>query len=136
MPEVISVNKSMDPLNPAAMTDVIEKLVAAKYGSPDWTRQGPNFIANKVTGQVINLNQEATSILEDAPVRQDAIAVVKTDSGDHQIIWVDQTALQAAGGDLQVLKKNLNETLSPGLTPMTWALILGGGAFIYWMAKK
>ncbi len=136
MPEIISINKSQDPTNPAAMADVIEKLIAAKYASPDWVRQGPNFIVNKTSGQAVNLNQEASDILQDQPLRQDTVAVVQNDDGAHEVIWVDQSALQAAGGDLQVLKKNLNATLQPGMSPVTMALLLAGAVGLVWVLGK
>ncbi len=136
MPEVVSVNKTKDPLNPAAMSDTIEKLVAAKYSSPDWVRQGPNFIVNKVTGETVNLNQEATAALINEPVRDDVVAVVADDTGAHSMIWVDQSALHAAGNDLQVLKANLNTTLKTPMSKTTVLLLVGGAALLLYVATK
>ncbi len=122
---VISIRKNTDYINPAAMEDTITKLVAAKYSGPDWVRQGVNWIKNKATGETVNLNQEATDILNANPPREDVVAVVEKADGAHEVVWIDQTALKAAGGDISVVRRNLEATLS---SPIPWALILAGGA--------
>lgn len=124
--QVISIRKNTDYINPAAMEDTINKLLAAKYPPPDWVRQGVNWAKNTKTGEMANLNMEATEVLNSNPPRDDVIAVVEKADGAHEVVWIDQTALKAAGGDLTVVRRNLENTLKSA--PIPWTLILAGGA--------
>lgn len=137
MAQVISVTASRDNLNPAAMADTIENLVSTKYYGTDWVRQGPNFISNKATGQSINLNAEATAILEDAPLRQDAVVVVQNDAGGHEVIHVAEDAVKAAGNDFETLRQQINATLPQGMS-LSVKLLLGAAALggLYWALKR
>ncbi len=133
---VVSIRKVTDKVNPAAVEDTIAKLVAAKYPPPDWVKQGPNFIKSMSTGEVVNLNQEATEILQANPIREDALAVVQSDDGTEQSVWIDQVAVQAAGGDLGQVARNLQATLSPAFNPKMILIIGAGLVGVYFLTRR
>lgn len=135
--QVISVRKSGDKANPAAMEDVINKLVATKYPPPAWVRQGPNWATNKETGEAVNLNQEATEILLNNPLREDVIAVVEKDTGEHEVLWVDQTAVVAAGGNLDVVRENLQKVIGgAGMSGKTLMIIGLAGVAVFVVMRR
>ncbi len=126
--EVVGIRRVTDKLNPAAMEDVINKLIASTYPAPAWVRQGPNYTKNAATGEVVNLNQEATKILEANPLREDVQAVVAKEDGSHEVLWIDETAVKQAGGDLNIVKANLQAALSPVFSTKT--LIISAGVVV------
>lgn len=156
--QVVSVAIATSKDNPAAITAKMAELMKTKYfpmprvetkgpfgvtivafPGREWIPQGPNFIKEKYTGAVVNLNQEAIAALQAEAPRQDVVAVVKNDAGETSHVWVDQSALQAAGGNLDALKTNLNQVMaspSGGLDAKK-VLIAGGVAVgLYWLFTR
>jgi hypothetical protein len=112
----------------------IEEIVKSTYSDPTWVRQGPNFIKNQTTGEVVNLNQVATASLEAAP-RTDAVAVVQKDDGTHEKVFVTEDAVKAVGGDLVALKNQVQKTLVATSVP-TWVWVAGGAAVLFLLVRR
>jgi len=136
--EVIRVSKVTIKDNEAAMTEKIAQLVAAKYTGPYWSPVGTNWMKDLRTGEMINLVMEATDILQKEGPRMDAVAVVMTPEGEEKRVWIPQDAVKAVGGDMKVLKENLQKVLSEGsgLGDMlgnvpVWAWAAGGGLALF-----
>lgn len=140
--QVISVNKVTGADNQAAIVDKIDALVSAHYSGPAWSRISPNWVKNLETGEMINLNQEAITILQAEGPRMDAVATVETPEGERKQIWIPQDAVAAVGGDMRVLKNNLQKVLSEGsgLGDMlgsvpVWAWAAGGGLALFLVTR-
>ncbi len=140
--QVISVNKVTSADNAAAMMEKIEALVTAHYSGPSWSRVSPNWVKNLETGEMINLNQEAVKILQDEGPRMDAVATVETPEGERKQVWIPQDAVAAVGGDMRVLKANLQTVLSEGAAVggmlgkvPAWAWVAGGAAALYLVSR-
>lgn len=131
---VLRVSKTNILDNPAAMAEKISALVEALYSGPEWQRQGPNFIANKSTGEVVNLNQAAIALLQEEGPREDAIAVIATPEGEEKRVFVNQDAVKAAGGDMRVLAANLQTVLSENplksIPPWAWIAAAAGVGYL------
>jgi len=125
--------------NPAAVEEKINQLIAANYSGPDWVRHGPNWMVNSVTGEDVNLNQQAIAILQSEPPRQDAVAIVRDgETGEEKRLWVNQDAVKAAGGNMFILRDNLQAVL--GENPLSgipwWGWGLAAGAVYYLVAGR
>lgn len=118
--------------NPAAVEQKIQELIVAKYSGDGWVRAAPSFMDNKLTGESVNLFNEAYAILEQEGDRNDAVAVVQSPDGEERHLFVHQDAVEAAGGDLQILKTNLQEVLGPvsGFGVPKWVYYAGGAVLL------
>jgi NTP pyrophosphatase (non-canonical NTP hydrolase) len=139
---VISVQRATQIDNNAAMMEKMDELIAAHYSGPAWERQGPNWMVNRESGEAVNLNMEAIKALQAEGPRMDAMATVETAEGERKQVFIPQDAVIAVGGDMKVLKNNLQKVLSEGsgLGDMlsnvpVWAWVAGGGAALYLMTR-
>jgi hypothetical protein len=139
--QVLGVNLVHSADNPAAIQEAYDKLRAEKYPAPDWVQQGPNFVQSQLTGQVVNLNQEAIALLQAGPTRNDAVALVQKDDGSQQSIFIPQSAVAAVGGNMQTLSQNLQQSLNQaaaqagkGINPVI--LLAGGGVLLYLVLRR
>lgn len=136
---VIAINKLTSADNAAAVGGRIEDLIAAKYSGPDWLREGPNYVRNGVTGEVVNVNQEAVSLLQSEGPRNDAVAVVATPEGTHESVFIHEDAVKAAGGDLRLLAANLQKVLSEGAAGPgipAWVYVAGGVGILFLVMRR
>lgn len=144
---VLRVAKTSIIDNPAAVAAKIAALVEAHYSGPEWKRQGPNFIQNTASGEVVNLNQEAIALLQEEGKREDAIAVIADEAtGEEKRVFVHQDAVKAAGGDMKVLAARLQDAIDtvPVTSPVgsipVWIWAAGGavlvGALVYASTRR